>query len=179
MGHGSRKLHISGNDYISCFFNKGELTCLNSMQASPEFKNFFKELGNSTDVESYMELAELYVCRLYGVTKFKRVNEARYFIFHTKESKNISVDLSLLPPCKSVLYLHLSRAIYIANLWKQSLTAMVGLPEISEFGWNPDGSIVWVEECFPAEVEDIMDDLFSNTDNNDISYESDVDSEQE
>ena len=91
------------------------------------------------------------------------------------------MDLSLLLPCKSVLYLHLSRAIYIANLWKQSLTSMVGLPEISEFGWNPDGSIIWVEECFPAEVEDIMDDLFSycDTDDYDISYESDVDSEQE
>ena len=38
---------------------------------------------------------------------------------------------------------------------------MVGLPEISEFGWNPDGSIIWVEECFPAEVEDIMGNLFS------------------
>ena len=55
---------------------------------------------------------------------------------------------------------------------------MVGLPEISEFGWNPDGSIIWVEECFPAEVEDIMDDLFSyrDTDDYNISY---VGSEQE
>ena len=58
---------------------------------------------------------------------------------------------------------------------------MVGLPDITEFGWNPDGSIVLVEECFPAEVEDIMDNLFGDRDTDDynVSYESDVDSDQE
>ena len=121
-----------------------------------------------------MELAEIFVCRLYGLGKFKKVNEARYYIFVAKNNMNISVDLSLLPPCQSVLRLHLSRAIYIANLWKQSLTAQVHSPDISEFGWHPDGAIVWVEEVFPAEVEEIMDELDGIG-----SYESDVDSEQE
>ena len=130
-----------------------------------------------------MDLAEVYVCRLYGVAKFKKVNEARYFIFLSKNNKNISVDLSLLPPCQSVLRLHLSRAIYISNLWKQSLTAQVQSADISEFGWDLDGAITWVEQTFPAEVESIMDELEKIPDTDDdlvlISHESDVDSDQE
>ena len=77
--------------------------------------------------------------------------------------------------------LPLSRAIYLSNLWKQS--AQVHSPDISEFGWHPDGAIAWVEQCFPAEVESIMDELEKSEDTDDdlvlISHESDVDSDQE
>ena len=68
-------------------------------------------------------------------------------------------------------------------LWKQSLTTQIHSPDISDFGWHPDGAIAWVDQCFPIEIESIMDELDKVQDADDdlavISHESDVDSDQE
>ena len=69
----------------------------------------------------------------------------------------------------------LSRSLYIARFWKKSLTPLIHLPDIEEYGWFADGRITWVIESYPKEVKEIMDDLYFENDNN---YESDVDSGQ-
>ena len=61
-------------------------------------------------------------------------------------------------------------------IWKKSLTPLINLPDIEEYGWFADGRITWVIGSYPKEVEEIMDDLYFENDNN---YESDVDSGQE
>ena len=68
------------------------------------------------------------------------------------------VDISLLPPCKSVLLLHMKRANYVAKIWKSSLISWVDFGDITEHGWLPDGSTFWVEDVFPREVEEILCD---------------------
>jgi hypothetical protein len=64
----------------------------------------------------FLGLQEL-VCFLYG-QKMKSVNEARWSMFHSKYIReNKITDLSVLPPCESVLKLHTMRANTIAYVW--------------------------------------------------------------
>ena len=58
---------------------------------------------------------------------------------YTKESKIIG--MSFLPPCNSVLTLHIKRVNYVAMILKPSLTNWLDLDDFSENGWPPDGSI--------------------------------------
>ena len=57
----------------------------------------------------------------------------------------------------------LSRSLYIARFWKKSLTPLIHLPDIEEYGWFADGRITWVIESYPKEVEEIMDDSILRT----------------
>ena len=67
--------------------------------------------------------------------------------------KNKTVSLSRIPPCQSVLRLHLQRSAYIAYLWRKSEEKQIDLPAIDQFGWFSDGNIVWTEEeIFPGAI---------------------------
>ena len=71
-------------------------------------------------------------------------------IYKKQLVKNKTTNLSRIPPCQSVLRLHLQRASYIAHLWKNSQIPQINLPAIDESGWFSDGDIVWTEEeLFP------------------------------
>ena len=69
-----------------------------------------------------------------------------------------SIDMPLLPPCKSVLLLHMKRVNYVAKIWKSSLTSWLESNDITEHGWLPDDSTIWVDDIFPCEVEEILCD---------------------
>ena len=73
-----------------------------------------------------------------------------------KEEKVI--DLSLLPPSLSTLYLHILRSNYVARIWKCSLLNLVEYPSIMENGWMKNGEIVWVDNTFPDDIMDILVD---------------------
>lgn len=68
------------------------------------------------------------------------------------------VDLSVIPPCSSVLRNQMFRAAYIANMWKNSKTAYIEQYQIDEYGWNRDGSMFWTDKSFPDDLEQIMED---------------------
>ena len=86
------------------------------------------------------------------------MNSVRAKLFEKKYTKEKKViDMSILPPCKSVLTLHIKRANYVAKMWKSSLTNWLDVTdEISENGWFPDGSTCWVDEIFPRDVKEIL-----------------------
>ena len=90
------------------------MACWKVVEKSHKFLHAFKELGFAWELAaSTYEILEEYVCFLYGSRK-RKVNEVRYEIFHRKYSnENKIVDLSLQPPCQSVLKLHSSRANFI------------------------------------------------------------------
>ena len=48
------------------------------------------------------------------------------------------VDLGVLPPCESVLFLHTASENFVAKIWRLSLVSMYDLSSITENGWNAD-----------------------------------------
>ena len=94
----------------------------------------------------------------------------------------------LLPPCNSLMILHIKQANYITKMLKSSLTNWLDSDDISENVWLPDGLTYWVDHIFPRDVEEILcDPLFINYDfdkfdeqdqlsnNNDENYNNDDD----
>jgi len=70
---------------------------------------------------------EALVCQIYG-KKCQSVDVLRYGIYCAKGGK---VEPGALPPCKSSLRLHVTRASYQAGIWKR---AIVPLPVIHSPG---------------------------------------------
>ena len=81
---------------------------------------------------------------------------------YTKEGK--AIDMSLLPPCNSVLVLDIKQANYVVKISKFSLTNWLHSDAISENGWLPDNSSYWVDYTFPRDVDEILCDSSFITD---------------
>ena len=123
----------------------------------------------------------LFVYKLFS-SKKKKVNEVRLEMFMKNHTlQNNLIDLCVLPPCQSSLLLHMDRANYVAAMWKRTMHATMDSPEITNHGWNIDGSINWVVDTFPENIIDmILDYQEENNDDSDIeTYESDTDSDLE
>ena len=52
---------------------------------------------------------------------------------------------------------------------------LIGFPSLTENGWTTTGDIEWIEEAFPAEVEELITRDEDNDENED-DYGSDVES---
>ena len=86
------------------------------------------------------------------------------------------MDISLLPPCRSSLRLHILRANVVARIWIQADQQRIELPDLTQHGWNISLEIKWVEKAFPHEIEELL----VQTDNKLViedEEESDEDSE--
>ena len=148
---------FSGNDYISSFFRKGKSLCWKVAEKNPRFLHAFQELGVEWDLTpAVYEVLEEYVCNLYGARK-RKVNSVRHQMFQRKyENENKIVDLSSIPPCQSVLKLHISRANFVAKIWKSAGENQLELPHLSSHGWTESCEIVWMETAFPENVEELL-----------------------
>ena len=70
--------------------------------------------------------------------KKRKVNEVRHQMFQRKyDNENKIVDLSSLPPWKSVLKLHTSRAHFVAKVWKSADDHQLEFPHLPAHGWTP------------------------------------------
>ena len=106
--------------------------------------------------EEVKEVLEEYVCQLYS-SRHTQINDARYGIFVKKHTiKDTLIDLSILPPCKSSLMLHIERANYVARIWKTASTSMVRPPEVSEHGWSNSAEIQWIDESYPTDITTLL-----------------------
>ena len=149
------------------------------MQKYERFEFCFTQLGSEPNLsEDLFECLEEFTAFLYGV-RSKSINEARWKLFDKKHKKHNKItDLSLLPPCKSVLRLHSKRANAVAYLWRNASNPTLEFPSFTENGWTITGDIEWIEEAFPTEVEEMImrdeDDGESEDD-----YGSDVESSDE
>ena len=91
-------------------------------------KSFFRQLGeHRLIIDDLLPLVEEFVCAIYGQKKVKEVNNARFEMFKQRLNSSGVIDLSIVPPCKSVLLLHLQRSALVANIWKQAKTARTQL----------------------------------------------------
>jgi hypothetical protein len=138
---------FTGCDYNSSFFRKGKGTCWKMMVKFSTFQDAFATLGSTVMLtDKNFSVLEEYVCNLYGV-KSRNVNEVRFKLFHQKYSRcNKIMDLSVLPPCRQVLFLHSSRANTVAYLWKSSNRPVVNARDVIGTGWYNNGVIQWIEE---------------------------------
>ena len=90
------------------------------------------------------------------------------------------IDLSAIPPCKSVLALHLRRAALTAHNWKLAKEAMSTNNDILSHGWFADGEIVWTDEVYPVDLTDIFEDdtVYSDIEEDDDEEDDEADDEE-
>ena len=163
---------FTGNDFVSSFFRKGKNTCFKLLSSSSKFKAAFSFLGSSWDLtDDIFDQIQSFVLHIYGMKKAVDTDAARYQLFKRKyDNEEKNVDMSALPPCKSVLRLHFERAHYLSALWKRATTCRLQYPDPSLYGWNQDKTIMWVDEVFPADVESILLDPRYNPDDVEEAY---------
>ena len=111
----------------------------------------------------------------------KDVDQARKNIFwRTLKKKKQVIDLSLLPPCKKSLLLHVSRANYISNIWRQSSTAVTRLDEPQNHGWNDNFTLRWCNTPYPDDIAEFLVNQNSNDVHvDDMEEEEDMDAEDD
>ena len=154
------------------------------MLTRDSYKRFFRELGEQLlTTDELLPFAEEYVCAMYGLKKVRDVYTARFELFKRRLHSSGVIDLSVIPPCKSVLLLHLRRSALTAYLWKQSKNAIVTNPGIDKYGWFPDGEIEWTLDVYPVEIQDIFEEtspyIDSDTDECETESESESDESDE
>lgn len=149
---------FTGNDYVASFLRKGKPFCWKQVSKDPEFLDIFCRLGMEMHVPEEMFIAmERFVCFLYGEKKIEHVNEARSAIFWKKMNKERKVaDLSLLPPCSSSLRKHVTRANYVARLWRKAQHPIMALEDPQFHGWLPNLNIDWIAEAYPDDVAELL-----------------------
>ena len=165
---------FTGNDYVSAFFRKSKKMCWDKMiDKENNSLEIFVNLGETWTLDENLKSDfEKFVCYLYS-SKMSSVNKARFKIFEKKHIKSKQVaDLSLLPPCRQTLMLHLQRSNYVANIWKSAGSAMVDLPSPTEHGWTDDWEIFWADEMFPESLSDYV--ISSEDDDFEDDVEGDV-----
>ena len=76
------------------------------MKSNESFLRAFTELGKDWDMtEQQVNAIEQYICALHKPKK-KSVNDVRQDLFEKKQNKEGKIiDVSLIPPCFSSLYL--------------------------------------------------------------------------
>ena len=108
---------FTGNDYVSSFFQKGKMMCWKTMKKNQNFVDALNRLGENWSIDTsdtVIAILEKYTCVMYCYPREKLVNTVRIKLFekkYTKEGKFI--DISVLPPCNSVLIFYIKRANYV------------------------------------------------------------------
>ena len=109
----------------------------------------------------------------------KNINSVRYDIVKKLYTKKGKVqDLSLLPPSLQSLQLHCKWAYYFAKILRSCLNRNIDFQNVENSGWRGDGTLVWIKEAFPEQIERIMLDADEN-DIDEADVEDSSDSEDE
>ena len=112
---------------------------------------------------------------------------SRYTANDSLISCDVGVDLSLLPPCKKSLHMHIERANYQARLWRLAHTNTPDVPGPVGHGWckNTDSTLScqWFRgNCMPQYLIDLLDDgrdASNISDDDDTDEDRDYDSEDD
>ena len=148
---------FTGNDYVSWFFTKGKITSCKKMVKDGKYIQGFQEFGMSWEImQKIFEVLEELVFKMCGFN-CESVNKVRSKMFtkRLKQGKR-SPDLSLLPPCQSVLKYHMQQAVYVAKLWRSSYVASIDAPQFTEFDLDSEGNPIWVDGIFCGDVKELL-----------------------
>lgn len=160
---------FTGCDSTSAFVRKGKLMPLKTLKDHPEYLGILSTLGQSPEIEDHVfERLEHFTCLLYRGSATKDINKLRHekFVerFSVKQGKLLSsysgVDMSLLPPCRESLKMHVRRANYQALIWYHADKAVPDIPPAEGNGWKVvDGKLeyTWAEgELMPKELVEVL-----------------------
>ena len=99
---------------------------------------------------------------MYAIYTDTKIQISKKFVKKMFDKKFVKeekvIDLSLLPPCQSTLYLLILHSNYVTRIWKCSLINVVEFPGIMENGWMENSEIFWVDDAFPDDIMDILVD---------------------
>ena len=124
------------------FLEQGK-TCWKVGKKNKRYFDFFAKLGTTDDSTYLMAEAEAFVFALYTKPKLLCVNAARVENIWDRYKKNIKVaELSLFPPCKTNLRLHLQRANFVAKLLLSGLLNP-GVDDYTQHGWSASAEQIW------------------------------------
>lgn len=163
---------FTGCDTTSAFMRKGKSYPFKIMQRNGNYVDAFQKLGELDEVpDDVIEVLEEFACLMYGFKSTKKcsptINNCRYQKFMQRFSAkkgvlstDAGVDISLLPPCKSSLSLHIRRCNYQAAIWRRSLEPHHHLADPLLHGWvqGAEGlEFQWThEEMMPRDLESIL-----------------------
>lgn len=180
---------FTGCDSTSAFVRRGKVAPYKTLKSFPHFKATFESLACHKDIPqtTYDEL-EHFVCCMYGKSGYTEVNKLRYDMFKQKFqpkngqplSSSDGIDLSLLPPCKTSLHMHIQRSNHQAYIWNLADVACPEIPSPVGKGWTVDNSgqlrIDWVKgDILPQELIDIMPGTDEEGDESDDSDDDSID----
>ena len=140
------------------------------MVKKAEFIDAFAGLGRSaTPSESQTRISEKFVCSLYGNQCVTSVNELRYKMFMQRfEKDNKITDLSLFPPCKSNLRLHVMRANYVAWIYRNACSLIIEPEPTENAGWDEDCNVQWSLDSYPDDVAEMLIDHDNNSSDDEL-----------
>ena len=189
---------FTGCDTTSAFVRKGKLVPMRTLRSNEEYIPYFNSLGTSDKIsDAQFKALEGFTCLLYGARAVTSdINKLRYTMFtmrYTPRGKLLSpesgIDLSLLPPCRTSLAMHIRRVNYQCLVWNNAHLATPTLPEPADgHGWClVDGHIdyQWTDgDVVPVELADLLVDegtaeMSDIDDAEDCNLENSIDSEYE
>ena len=114
---------ITGYDYVSCLFRKGQTTPFKRLIESTEH---IQEMRTLTTNEVDVNGVTSFICSLYGYNT-SYINDARYNVFirltrggiqaHTRNIKKN--NCASLPLCQKSVEKHIQGAVYVVKIWKK------------------------------------------------------------
>ena len=178
---------LTGCDTTSAFVRRGKLSPLKLVKKKPDYADVLAQLGEQHECSNELvDGVEQFVCAMYGSPMSADINKLRFDIFCKKNqgSGNIldssnSIDMILLPPCKSSLKMHVLRVNYQTYIWNHANEKDPKLPDKERSGWRigSDGvEIVWTEAAIvPQQLVDIL----CEKETSDSSVEDDIEDDVE
>ena len=131
---------LTGCDTVSAFAAKGKWRPLQMIAKNQTFVETMKDIGKEWSLgDETFKGTEEFVCNLYG-KKCTSVHSLRYELHCAKGSK---IEPEALPPCQSSLRLHVSRANYLAAMWRRATEACPDIPLPHGHGWSVNFPIIW------------------------------------
>ena len=126
---------MTGCDTISAFCGKGKGKAVQLLQRNERYVRAIASIGEEWAVsEETFKDTEAIGNRLYG-KKCQSVDVLRYEIHCARGGR---VEPEALPPCKSSLRLHLTRANYQAAIWRRAIVQLPVIPSPHGHGWEGD-----------------------------------------
>ena len=64
-------------------------------------------------------------------------------------------------------------------MWKRLTNPIIKLPEISDHGWNEDGTIEWIVQPYPHEICNLLVQVDDEMDYDIVDFKSDIETDSE
>ena len=160
---------FTGCDTTSAFVHRGKIAPLKLVERNPQFIPILSRVGQERQCsDAFISDMEAFTCAMYGGATYTNINKLRYDTFLKKYQDRNNVlnvsngtDMSLLPPCRSALEMHIRRVNYQVYIWVHAHENNPDLPDIEDSGWKLSSEEIeydWVKGSLvvPEQLVDIL-----------------------